>query len=187
MTTSIPPAEMTVLSPHDGTHVGTLPCAGAEEVRAAVAMARKASREWASTTPEERGRLVRAAGRADAQYRQPESMFRQRLPNRCDLRVRHAIAHQQDIAARVAGLREQGGTCRDSPSDIATRRGHESRFHDVQLRLNRAHVIGERGDGERPPGEHHQRCLTPVARGEQVVNFKLGAAEAGRCHVLRLH
>ncbi|VXB36028.1 aldehyde dehydrogenase [Citricoccus sp. K5] len=68
MTTSIPPAELTVLSPHDGTPVGTLPCAGAEEVRGAIATARKASQDWAGTSPEERGRLVRAAADALAQH-----------------------------------------------------------------------------------------------------------------------
>ncbi|NUL47104.1 aldehyde dehydrogenase family protein [Cellulosimicrobium funkei] len=66
--TSIPPAELTVLSPHDGTPVGTLPCAGAAEVRDAVATARAAARDWARTSPEERGRWVRAAADALADH-----------------------------------------------------------------------------------------------------------------------
>ncbi len=57
-------AEITILSPHDGSPVGTLSCAGADEVRGAVATARAAARDWARTSPEERGSILRDA--ADA-------------------------------------------------------------------------------------------------------------------------
>lgn len=56
--------EITVLDPRDGTTVGTLRCAGADEVGAAVASARAAAHGWAGTSPEDRGRALRAA--ADA-------------------------------------------------------------------------------------------------------------------------
>ncbi|QCU77195.1 aldehyde dehydrogenase [Citricoccus sp. SGAir0253] len=69
-TTATAPAEITVLSPHDGSVVGTLPCAGEDEVRAAVATARSTARDWARTSPEERGRILRAAADALAEHAQ---------------------------------------------------------------------------------------------------------------------
>ncbi|MFC7402377.1 aldehyde dehydrogenase family protein [Citricoccus sp. GCM10030269] len=61
-------AEITVLSPHDGTSVGTLPCASEDDVRGAVAAARAASRAWARTSPEERGTILRTAADALAEH-----------------------------------------------------------------------------------------------------------------------
>lgn len=49
--------------PRDGTLVGSLPCAGPDEVDAAVARARKAAPGWARTSPAERGEAVAAAAR----------------------------------------------------------------------------------------------------------------------------
>lgn len=55
---------ITVHDPRDGSVVGSLDCAGEAELRAAVATARSAAGAWAHTSPEERGRILRAA--ADA-------------------------------------------------------------------------------------------------------------------------
>ncbi|PWF84705.1 aldehyde dehydrogenase family protein [Kocuria rosea] len=56
-----PTTELTVQDPRDGSTVGTLAAATEEEVRAAVATARGAARDWARTAPEERGKALRAA------------------------------------------------------------------------------------------------------------------------------
>ncbi|MCY1160053.1 MAG: aldehyde dehydrogenase, partial [Citricoccus sp.] len=59
---------LTVLSPHDGSVVGTLSCASAQQVREAVATARSAARDWARTSPELRGRVLREAADALAAH-----------------------------------------------------------------------------------------------------------------------
>ncbi|MGX5359671.1 aldehyde dehydrogenase family protein [Kocuria sp. KH4] len=59
--TTDPTTELTVLDPRDGSVVGTVAAAGEDEVRAAVAAARAAARDWARTAPEQRGRALRAA------------------------------------------------------------------------------------------------------------------------------
>ncbi|MEX5260294.1 aldehyde dehydrogenase [Kocuria sp. CPCC 205263] len=56
-----PTTELTVQDPRDGSTVGTLAAATEEEVRAAVATARGAARDWARTAPEERGKALRAS------------------------------------------------------------------------------------------------------------------------------
>ncbi|GGA55309.1 succinate-semialdehyde dehydrogenase [Pseudoclavibacter endophyticus] len=57
-----------MLNPHDGTLVGSLPCAGEDEIRGALTAARSAASDWARTDPEERGRMLRAAAEALVQH-----------------------------------------------------------------------------------------------------------------------
>ena len=52
--------EITVLDPHNGEVVGTVPTATADEVARAVATARRARRAWARTAAEERAACLRA-------------------------------------------------------------------------------------------------------------------------------
>lgn len=61
-------AGITILSPHDGSPIGTWACASGDEVREAVTTARSAARDWARTTPEERGSVLRSAADALAQH-----------------------------------------------------------------------------------------------------------------------
>jgi acyl-CoA reductase-like NAD-dependent aldehyde dehydrogenase len=68
--TTAPATELTVLDPRDGSLVGTVPAATEEEVRAAVAAARAAARDWAWTAPEERGKALRAAADRLAEHAQ---------------------------------------------------------------------------------------------------------------------
>jgi acyl-CoA reductase-like NAD-dependent aldehyde dehydrogenase len=65
-----PTTELTVLDPRDGSTVGTVAAATEEEVRAAVATARGAARDWARTAPEERGKALRAAADRLAEHAQ---------------------------------------------------------------------------------------------------------------------
>ncbi|WP_298591043.1 aldehyde dehydrogenase [uncultured Kocuria sp.] len=65
-----PQTELTVLDPRDGSTVGTLAAATEEEVRAAVATARGAARDWARTAPAERGEALRAAADRLAEHAQ---------------------------------------------------------------------------------------------------------------------
>ncbi|GAA1757929.1 aldehyde dehydrogenase family protein [Kocuria aegyptia] len=65
-----PTTELTVLDPRDGSTVGTVAAATDEEVRAAVATARRAARDWARTAPEERGKALRAAADRLAEHAQ---------------------------------------------------------------------------------------------------------------------
>jgi acyl-CoA reductase-like NAD-dependent aldehyde dehydrogenase len=59
--TTQPPARIRIEDPADGELVGELDVADAAEVQAAVASARKATRDWARTAPAERAALVQAA------------------------------------------------------------------------------------------------------------------------------
>ena len=61
-------AGITILSPIDGSPIGSLACAGEDEIRGAVATARSAARDWARTSPEERGSILRAAAEALAAH-----------------------------------------------------------------------------------------------------------------------
>lgn len=63
-------SELTVRDPRDGSLVGVVRSATEEEVRAAVAAARDAARDWAWTAPEERGRILRAAADRLAEHAQ---------------------------------------------------------------------------------------------------------------------
>ena len=63
-------SELTVRDPRDGSLVGVVRPATEEEVRAAVAAARDAARDWAWTAPEERGRILRAAADRLAEHAQ---------------------------------------------------------------------------------------------------------------------
>lgn len=60
------PDSLTILDPADGSLIGELAAAPAEQVDAAVASARKASAEWARTAPAERAAMVAAAARRAA-------------------------------------------------------------------------------------------------------------------------
>ena len=59
--TTRPDARIRIEDPADGALVGELDVADAAEVQAAVASARKATRDWARTAPAERAALVQAA------------------------------------------------------------------------------------------------------------------------------
>jgi betaine-aldehyde dehydrogenase len=61
-------AKITILSPHDGSAIGTLAAAGEDEVRGAVASARSAAQDWARTSPEDRGRALRSAADTLAEH-----------------------------------------------------------------------------------------------------------------------
>lgn len=52
--------EITVLDPHNGEVVGSIPAAGADEVARAVGTAREARRDWARTPADERAGCLRA-------------------------------------------------------------------------------------------------------------------------------
>ena len=57
---------LTILDPADGTTVGELPVAAADDVQRAVAAARKAAVGWARTSPGERGAVLLAAAQSVA-------------------------------------------------------------------------------------------------------------------------
>ena len=70
----MPPRQIRVLDPADGTLVGELDCAGESDVRSAVQQAREAAAGWARTAPGERAALVRQA--ADAVAAEAEKLAR---------------------------------------------------------------------------------------------------------------
>lgn len=55
---------ITIHDPRDGSEVGTVPCAGPEQVSGALSLARAVQPEWAATSPADRGAALRRAAAA---------------------------------------------------------------------------------------------------------------------------
>ncbi|MFI7481855.1 aldehyde dehydrogenase family protein [Kocuria sp. M1R5S2] len=108
--------ELTVLDPRDGSTVGTVRCASEDEVRAAVAAARAAAREWAWTAPEQRGAVLRSAADRLAEHAQ-------------ELAELNARETGKPVDEALGGVRAGVGTLRQYAELGPVHRGHSLRGH----------------------------------------------------------
>ncbi|MEX5294712.1 aldehyde dehydrogenase family protein [Kocuria sp. CPCC 205268] len=109
-----PTTELTVLDPRDGSPVGSLAVATEGEVRAAVATARAAARNWARTAPEERGQALRAAADRLAEHAQ-------------ELAELNACETGKPVEESLGGVMAGVGTLRQYAELGPVHRGHSLR------------------------------------------------------------